>query len=434
VQPSRPGAPAPQPETAVAAAVDYTRYDPFAPEMQQNPFPWYAALRENAPVWKHASGIVFVSRHDHVSQILADTTTYSSRFASQPTFGSDEVNRKIAAIMEEGFPRVSTMLTEDPPLQTRYRKTVGKALSTRRILALEGKLRELSVEILDAWPARGRVDVMNTLSIPLPIRVIGHFLCMKPAVFQHVKRWSDSSVAGLGAIITDEQRIQAARDVVELQKYWQSELEARLAQPNDDIISALTQAEFEDETGAERRLDLPEMISIIQQLMVAGNETTTKVINETFKLLLENYAWFERMQREPDGIGAVIEEALRLSTPNQGMFRFVTRDTELDGVKIPAGGMIWLMFGSANRDARVFPEPDKFDPERPNLKESVAFGRGAHFCIGAPLARLELRVLFEEVAKRVESFALPAGAKLVYEPSYILRGLAGLELDVVKRA
>jgi cytochrome P450 len=419
----------------VAAAVDYNRYDPFAPEMQQNPFPWYAALREGAPVWKHpASGIVFVSRHAHVSQILADTTTYSSRFASQPTAGSSDVNRQIEDIMREGFPRVSTMLTEDPPLQTRYRKTVGKALSTRRILALESKMRELTDEILGTWPARGRVDVMSTLSIPLPIRVIGHFLCMQPRVFQHVKRWSDSSVAGLGAIITDAQRIQAARDVVEMQKYWQTEIEARIANPNDDLISALTQAEFEDETGAERRLNPPEMISIIQQLMVAGNETTTKVINETFKMLLENAGWFERMKRDPGVVGAVVEEALRLATPNQGMFRFVTRDAELDGVKIPKGGTIWLMFGSANRDARVFPDPDRFDPERPNIKESVAFGRGAHFCIGAPLARLELRVLFEQVAQRLDAFALPAGYQLTYEPSYILRGLAGLELDVVMRA
>jgi cytochrome P450 len=129
----------------------------------------------------------------------------------------------------------------------------------------------------------------------------------------------------------------------------------------------------------------------------------------------------------------VVEEALRLSTPNQGMFRFVTRDTELGGVTIPKGAMIWLMFGSANRDESIFPDPDRFDPERPNLKESVAFGRGAHFCIGAPLARLELRVLFEQLAKRIESFVLPPGYALVYEPSYILRGLAGLEFDVVRR-
>ena len=415
-------------------AIDHERYDPFAPEMQQNPFPWYAALRERAPVWKHpASGIVFVSRHGLVSEVLADTRTYSSRIASQPTAASSETKRRILAVMAEGFPRVSTMLTEDPPLQTRYRKTVGKALSTRRILALEDTVRALTREILETWPVRGRVDVMNTLSIPLPIRVIGHLLCMKPEALPHVKRWSDASVAGLGARISDEQRIAAAHDVVEMQKYWQSELEARLARPNDDLISALTQAEFEDDTGTERRLDLAEMISIIQQLMVAGNETTTKVINETFVLLLQNPVWFARMQADRAVIPAVVEEALRLSSPNQGLFRSVTRDTVLGGAAIPQGTTIWLMFGSANRDATVFPAPDRFDPERPNLKESLAFGRGAHFCIGAPLARLELRVLFEEIAERVESFALPAGFPLVYEPSYILRGLAGLELEIAKR-
>jgi cytochrome P450 len=235
-------------------------------------------------------------------------------------------------------------------------------------------------------------------------------------------------------MISDDERIAAAHSVVEMQRYWEGELAARLANPNDDILSALTQAEFEDERGAERRLDFPEMISIIQQLMVAGNETTTKVINETFKLLLENPHWIPHMQADAALVPSIVEESLRLASPNQGMFRFVTCDTELDGVAIPRGGMIWLMFGSANRDESVFPNPDAFDPERPNLKESVAFGRGAHFCIGAPLARLELRVLFEQVAKRVESFALPRGFELRYEPSYILRGLAALELDVVKRA
>ncbi len=418
----------------MAAAVDFRRYDPLAPEMQQDPFPWYAALRAQAPVFRHpATGVLFVSRHATVCQVFADTTTFSSRFASQPTAATSDVVAKIREIERGAWPRVSTMLTEDPPLQTRYRKTVGKALSTRRILALEDKIRELCDEILDAWPTRGRVDVMNTLSIPLPIRVIGHFLCMRPEVFGHVKRWSDSSVAGLGAVITDEVRVQAARDVAEMQRYWASELEERRQRPQDDLLSALTQAEFEDETGAERPLEMAEMLSIIQQLMVAGNETTTKVINEIFKLLLESPHWFARMQREPESVAAVVEEGLRLSSPNQGMFRLATRDSELEGVAIPKGSMIWLMFGSANRDESVFPDPDRFDPARPNLKESVAFGRGAHFCIGAPLARLELKVLFERVAARLASFALPAGFALRYEPSYILRGLAALELDVAMR-
>ena len=253
---------------------------------------------------------------------------------------------------------------------------------------------------------------------------------MKPEVLEHGEALSPCRRGSV--IISDEKRIAAAHSVVELQKYWQSEFEARRSAPNDDLLSALTQASFEDETGVERRLDLPELISIIQQLMVAGNETTTKVITETFKLLLENPHWFARMQSDPGVTPLVVEEALRLSSPNQGMFRFVKRDTELDGVAISQGAMVWVMFGSANRDESVFPEPDAFDPERSNMKESLAFGRGAHFCIGAPLARLELRVLFEEVAKHVESFRLPAGYPLAYEPSYILRGLAGIELDVVK--
>ena len=121
-----------------------------------------------------------------------------------------------------------------------------------------------------------------------------------------------------------------------------------------------------------------------------------------------------------------------MSSPNQGMFRLATRDAVLEDVEIPKGSLLWIMFGSANRDERVFPDPDRFDPTRTNLKEHVAFGRGAHFCIGAPLARLESRVAFEQLAQRVERWAIPADFELRYEPSYILRGLAALELDLVR--
>ena len=128
----------------------------------------------------------------------------------------------------------------------------------------------------------------------------------------------------------------------------------------------------------------------------------------------------------------MVEEAVRLSTPNQGMFRLATEDTELEGVPIPKGSMLWVIFGSANRDERIFPDPDRFDPTRPNLGDHIAFGHGAHFCIGAPLARLEARIALEELARRVESLRLPEDAVLEYEPSYILRGLSALDLEVVR--
>ena len=203
-------------------------------------------------------------------------------------------------------------------------------------------------------------------------------------------------------------------------------------EPRDDFLTDLAQAEFEDESGTTRLLEMPELLSIIQQLMVAGNETTTKLINETAKLLIEYPEEWERIRKDPATIPAMAEEALRMSTPNQGMFRLATQDTELAGVEIAKGSMLWIMFGSANRDERYFPDPDRFDPRRENLRDHIAFGRGAHFCIGAPLARLEMRVAFEQLAKRVEHWGFPPGYDFVYEPSYILRGLAALELDIQK--
>ena len=176
------------------------------------------------------------------------------------------------------------------------------------------------------------------------------------------------------------------------------------------------------------------MLSIIQQLMVAGNEAMTKGINEIMKLLIQNPVEWKRIQEDPSAIPAMVEEGLRLASPNQGLFRICSEDTQVAGLAIPKGARLWVMFGSGNRDERVFENPERFEPSRPNLNESLAFGRGAHFCIGAPLARLEIRVLFEELARQLESVDFAPGTTLEYEPSFILRGLQALEVDVVRKA
>ena len=402
-------------------------------EVQQDPFPYYAALRRQAPVFRHPStGIFFVSRLETLCQVLADPATWSSRFASQGVPPTPETADRLREIARQGWPQVDTMLTADPPGQTRYRKTVGRAFSSRRILALEPVVRRIADDLIDAWPDAGRVDFMNTFAVSLPVRVIAYALNMKPEVEGNIKRWSDDAVAALGVAISAERRIEAAEGVLESQQYWASEFEDRRARPRDDFLSDLAHAEFEDESGAVRRLEIPELLSIVAQLMVAGNETTTKLLNETVKLLIENPEQWEAIRKDPETIPATIEEALRLSTPNQGMFRVATRDAELGGVAIPKGSMLWIIFGSANRDERCFPDPDRFDPSRDNLREHVAFGRGAHFCIGAPLARLELRVALQQLAARIEDWRVAPGFTLEYEPSYILRGLAGLELEVRK--
>jgi len=410
-------------------------YNPMDPATQQNPFPYYAALRDRAPVYRGPNGIFFVSRHAAVQEVLRQPNTFSSMWfnsAAPPPIPGAEKERE--AILADGYPAINTMLTLDPPLQTRYRKTVGRAFSTKRIESLEPRIRETAARLLDAWPERGRVDFMRELSIPLPVSVIAHALCIPTERERDVKRWSDDSVAAIGTKISKERGLEIARSIVRMQHYLASLIEGRRSAPQDDFLSDFVQVEFEDGAGQRRRLEIPEMLSILQQLMVAGNEATTKGINEILKLLIENPHEWKRIQEDPARIPAMADEGLRLASPNQGLFRICTEDTEVAGTAIPKGSMLWVMFGSANRDERVFPDPDRFDPDRDNLNESLAFGRGAHFCIGAPLARLELRVLFEELSRRIETVAFAAGTTLRYAPSFILRGLVSLDIEVTQRA
>ena len=409
-------------------------YDPTDPAIQQDPFASYKALRDHAPVWKGPGGVYFVSRHDAITEVLRRPNTFSSQWgvsAGAPSVRGAE--DEIREIMSAGYPAVSTMLTLDPPLQTRYRKSVGRAFSTRRVEWMEPRIRQRVRELLDSWPSRGRVDFMRQMSVPLPVRAIADFLSIPIERETDVKRWSDDSVAALGVELTRERAIQAARGIVEMQHFLASLLEARQREPRDDFLSELVTAEFEDAEGRVRKLEMPEMLSIVQQLMVAGNEAMTKGVNEIMKLLVQHPTEWKHIQEDPSAIPAMVEEGLRLASPNQGLFRICTEDTEVAGVPIPKKARLWVMFGSGNRDERVFPAPDRFDPGRDNLNESLAFGRGAHFCIGAPLARLEIRVLYEELARQLESIDFAPGTTLEYEPSYILRGLKALEIEVVRK-
>lgn len=420
------------------ADIDLDAYNPMDREVQQCPYPHYAALREHGPIFHHKqTGMYFASRLDVVNEILRDTETYSSRMASAPTMGDSEVMQQVAAIMQEGWRRADTMLTIDPPHQTRYRKLVSRAFSARRIAALEDKIREIVVELIDEFPDEGTIDFHADFAVSFPVRVIHYALNMSPETEDKIKGWSDDAVAALGVNLTDERRLEAARGQVESQKYWHEEYQKRLAEPQDDILSDIAHADFDDPDtpdGETRKLDFPEVFSIVQQLMVAGNETTTKFLNETIKLLIENPEWWDRLVDDADGtINGLVEEGLRLSSPNQGLFRLVTRDVEIAGTHIPKGSRIWVMFGAANRDERVFPESEDFDPGRDNLKEHIAFGKGHHFCIGAPLSRLEGKVAFEELAKRIELPSFSDGNTFEYEPSFILRGLAQLDLDIKKK-
>ncbi len=412
-------------------------FNPFSDAVQQCPHVYYRLMQEQAPVF-HPEGtdLYLVTRHEMVVPILRDTQTFSNRFGSAGEMPSGEVVERIKAVLAEGWPQVPTMLTIDPPQHTRYRSTVASYFTPKRMAELREPVEAIVARLIDELP-EGTFDLVPAFAVPLPIEAIARVLNVPSDRMADFKRWSDDSIANIGSVITDDRRVEAFRGIVEFQHYFAEQLERRRAEPRGDLMSDLVQARFEDpDTGVERSLEMAEMLSILQQLLVAGNETTTKALTEGVMLLAQHPEVWEKLRADPAGYAPLVtEEVLRLSTPTQGMFRLVTRDTELAGVPVPKGSRLVVVYSAANRDQSVWgDDPDRFDPDRPNLKEHLAFGKGIHFCLGAPLSRLEMQVAFEQLARRLTRIELAGSNDFRYHPSFVLRGLVHLDVAVERDA
>jgi cytochrome P450 len=419
-----------------ATDVDLSTFNPFNPETLQCPYPHYQKMREEQPVLHvPALSMYLVTSHALVGEVIRDTDTYSSAFGNTSMPLSEENKAKMAAVIAEAYPRVPTMLTADPPHHTRYRRLVSKAFTPRRVAELEPVIRAITTRLIDNWGSE--IEFVKDFGVPLPVEVIAKALNVPDDRLADFKRWSDDSIAGIGTNISIEQRMDAERGVNEFQRYFAAEFEKRRANPQDDLLTSLLNARIDDndpDVPDKRELDITELLSIVQQLLVAGNETTTKMLTEMMRLLSDNPDEWERVKADPSRIPAIVEETLRLSTPTQGMFRIATRDVELAGVHIPKGSRVVVVFMSANRDESIFDAPDAFNPDRSNLGDHLAFSKGTHFCIGASLSRLEGRVALEEITRRVTSYALKDSNDFAYHPSFMLRGLVKLDLVDIKKA
>ena len=424
--------------------VDLDDFGLFDPAVQQCPFPYYAQMQRSAPVYEVASPMGpmhLITTYAEVTDAVRDVTRFSSRFDTSGSAGSSELVERMRRLYEQegGYDRVGTMLTVDPPDHTRYRRLVSRAFTPKVIAELEPTIRSVAGRLIDdllaAMARDGVVEFVETFAVPLPVIVIAKALNVPDDRLDDFKRWSDASIAGIGTNIGIEERLAAEREVIEFQKYFAAQLEARRSDPQDDLLTNLLQARIDrdelDDDGNpldDEPLTVPEMLSIIQQLLVAGNETTTKFLTEMMRLLGEHPDQFAELQADPARAKAVAEETLRLSTPTQGMFRIVRDDVALAGCPLHKGDRAVVMFSAANRDPSVFADPDRFDPDRDNLTSHLAFGRGVHFCLGAALARLEGVVAAEELAQRLASFELAEANDYAYHPSFLLRGL--MRLDV----
>jgi cytochrome P450 len=405
----------------------------------QCPYPHYRTLRDESPVLEldgaavgRAGDRVFaVSRHQDVKRILHDPATFSSRFGTPAAKPSPELVARLREVTSGGWPNVSTMLTEDPPSHTRYRRLVAAAFTPKRVALLEPTVRGICEELVDGWANAPRVDFMRQFAVPLPARSVAVILDVPETRHADFKRWADSSVAAIGRAIPDDARIAAERDIVEQQHYFAAEIEARRTEPRDDFLTDLLNATLTPADGVEGGpLSMAEMLSIIRQIQVAGSETTASLVADLMVQLAAHPEEWERLKSDPERATQVVEEGLRWASPNQGLFRIVTTDTEIAGMSIPKGSTLWVMYGSADHDDRVFAEPDEFRPDRPGLSQHVAFGHGIHFCLGASLARSEAVAAMQVLTERVDSFSVVNPGDLRYAPSFILRGLEALELEV----
>ena len=420
-------------------------YDPFRPEVQRDPYPYYAALREHPGLFRVESSQAWaVARYDDVHHVLKHPEIFSSRalqtflggsilenanrgplrFLSHPSMG--HVARAVGNVyrafgrrtpmfeLVQTFLSSRAVISADPPDHTRLRHLVNRGFTPRRIAALEPRIREIASDCLDAMEARDEVDLMRDFAVPLPVTVIAELLGVPEERFADFKRWSDAVVQGVslgGGSAAARAPIGA---MLEFMRYLEELIEDRRAHPADDLVSVLVR----DEAGG--KLDAHELLLFLIVMLVAGNETTTNLIGNAIHLLLDRPEDLSAVAGDASLVPGLVEESLRYVSPIQMLPRVATRDAELSGTKIREGEHLLVLFASANRDSRKYPNGDAFELRR-DPKEHVAFGFGIHYCLGASLARLEGRVAFEELFARFRNLRRAPG-EVSFLESGILRG------------
>jgi cytochrome P450 len=381
-------------------------FNPFSPDVRQNPFPHYARLRAEAPVLKTDMGFTIVSRHQDVQFVLKSPQLFSSEAMAGPQGHTEGV--------------IPSIITMDPPMHGTFRSLVSRAFTPKMIAALEPRIREITHGLMSNIGRSPEFDLVEKVALPLPVRVIAELLGVEPKRFHDFKRWSDILVDGMmrpGA--PPEQLAYEEAEGAAFRQYFRWAIEERRKHPGDDLISALIQAEEQ-----HQKLTVDDIFAFTGLLLVAGNETTTNLLGNMVLALLRNPDQLEKLIDNPALIPGAIEESLRYDSPVQILFRFAREDVELGGQAIPKGTLLWPVLGSANRDEEKFPDPDRYDITR-DASGHVAFGSGIHFCIGAPLARLESRIAMEELLPYLAEMRL-ADRPLEYIDAFFLRGVKRL--------
>ena len=378
-----------------------------------DPYPSYRWMRQNAPVYfDPAGGVWGIALHEDVMTASKDSQTFCNRHGMRPD-----------------SPPIPSMINLDDPEHKRRRALVNKGFTPRRVADHEPKIREVCRDLIARVAPRGECDFVRDIAAPLPMIMIGDMLGVEPEDRDDLLRWSDEMIAGTSMTAPVEVMMRAAQAFEEYSVYNRRVVADRRAHPRDDLISVLVHAEIDGE-----RLDDEALLQETLLILVGGDETTRHVITGGMEQCLRHRDQYRKLVEDPRRIPVAVEEMLRWVTPIKNMARTATRDVELRGETIREGDKVLILYPSANRDERIFAEPDRFDIER-NPNPHVAFGGyGAHFCLGASLARLELRVMFEELVAGLPDLELASEEPLPLRPSNFIVGIEHMPVRFAPRA
>ena len=394
-----------------------TTFDPFGSEILADPYPEFARFVAAAPVFRSDElGYWVVSRYADCRRVLRDYRTFSASNSLAPI--TPPCARAGQALADGGFRSIPTLTNVDPPAHNRTRRIAYLAFTPRRVAQLEGFVRGLVRRFLAERMHDGRADIVSALTWELPARVIFEVLGVPPEDVDSVKAGSANRLLFMFGRAGEGQQVDIATGMAEFWRYCEALAEDRRANPRDDFTSDLVHTPDRD----GRPLRQQEVATILFGLLLAGHETTTNLLGNAVRRLLEHRDSWLALCADPSLIPGAIEEVLRYDSSVIHWRRRTSRPAVLQGVELPAEANVLVCIGAANRDPAVFADPDRFDIRRPEAGDHLSFGYGPHYCLGAPLARLESRVVLEELTAALPGLRLVPGQTYRFTPIIGFRG------------
>lgn len=399
-------------------------FNPYHPDQCHDPYPMYAQMREQTPIFFSAVlNMWVVTRHADITEIVQDTTHFSNRRTINPI---SQMPPEVVAILAAGFPQSRTGLVDsDPPAHTRIRRLVNKAFTPQRIAAMEPRIREWANVLVDTFVKKGTADLVKQFAYPLPRIVIADVVGVPRPDSAIFGQWADDWTTMLFTLgLPLEQQIKGAHSAVALQKYANAMIQQRIKEPQDDLLTDMAHATLEDGTA----LTPGELVGLVNSFLIAGHLTTSDLLGNALCWLLSQPGHWQALVRDPQIAPKLVEEVLRRDSSVPGMMRVATQDVTFKDIKISQGDRLFLAYSSANHDKSIFAHPEEFDVKRENISQHLAFGQGVHYCVGAPLARLEGRIALEVLSQRLPNLRFQPDFAITYSPSLLFRGPDSLQL------